>query len=213
MPPPTLGVILAGGLARRMGGGDKALRPLAGRSLLDRVIARLEGQCADLVLSANGDPARFAATGLPVLPDTVPDHPGPLAGVLAGLDRARALGLDWVVSAPADAPFLPGDLVARLHAARHEAGAALAHAESGGRAHPVAALWPVTLADDLRRSLAAGERRVGLVAARHGAARAAWPASPVDPFLNLNAPDDLAEAERLIARHGEPGEPRSAAKA
>jgi molybdenum cofactor guanylyltransferase len=205
--PPTLGLILAGGLARRMGGGDKALAVLAGRSLLDRVVARFGPQCAELALSANGDPDRFAgaglAAGLAVLPDGVPGHPGPLAGVLAGLERARARGFAWVASAPSDAPFLPDDLVARLHAARLAAGAAMALAESGGRAHPVAALWPVALVDDLCRALEAGERRVGLFAARHGAARAAWGPEPVDPFLNLNTPADLAEAERLIARYGE----------
>ena len=207
LPPPTLGVILAGGLARRMGGGDKPLKTLVGVSLLDRVIARLAPQCAGLVLNANGDPARFAATGLAVVPDGVPGHPGPLAGVLAGLDWARAHAPDiaWVATAAADSPFLPKNLVARLHAARAAAGAPLAHAESGGRGHPVAALWPVALADDLRRALVEeGEHRVGRFAARHGAARTAWPAEPVDPFLNANAPEDLAEAERLIARHGEP---------
>ena len=204
MRADTLGVILAGGLARRMGGGDKPLRELASRSLLARVIDRLAPQCAALVLNANGDPARFAATGLAVVEDGVPGHPGPLAGVLAGLDWALEHGFAYAATAPADAPFLPRDLVARLHEARGVAGAVLAVAESGGRTHPVAALWPVALRGDLRRALDAGERRVGAFAARRGTTRAAWPAEPVDPFFNANAPEDLEEAERLVARHGEP---------
>ncbi|ACA20258.1 molybdopterin-guanine dinucleotide biosynthesis protein A [Methylobacterium sp. 4-46] len=205
--PPTLGVILGGGLARRMGGGDKPLLRLGGETLLARVAARLAPQCAaGVVLSANGDPARFRpAFAGPVLPDSVPDAPGPLAGVLAGLDHAAAHhpGVAFVATVAGDTPFLPGDFVARLHAARAAAGTPLATAASGGRAHYVDGLWPVALRDDLRAALVTeGLRRVGQWIARHGTAEAAWPSEPVDPFLNLNTPDDLALAEALAARHG-----------
>src|SRR5690242_7566464 len=147
MSPPTLGVLLAGGLARRMGGGDKPMRTIGGRPILERVIERLRPQCDGLILSANGDPGRFAATGLPVVADTVPDFAGPLAGILAALEwtAAHRPEIGWVVSVAADTPFLPHDLVSRLHAARHVSGEPLACAESGGQAHPVNALWPVAL--------------------------------------------------------------------
>lgn len=203
-----LGLVLAGGLARRMGGIDKPLLMLGGRTLLDRVAERLAPQCpAGLALSANGDPARFAGFPGPVLADGVPGRPGPLAGVLAGLDHAAAVGAHWVVSAPGDAPFLPRDLVARLEAARAAAGAPLAHAASGGRGHYAAALWPVGLRADLRAALVErGERRVGAFLARHGAAVAAWPAGPPDPFLNVNGPGDLAAAEAALGTI-EPGRP------
>ncbi len=204
--PPTLGVILAGGLARRMGGGDKPLRTVGGRPILERVIERLQPQCGGLVLNANGDPARFAFTGLPVVADDVPDFAGPLAGILAALDWAarERPAFEWVASAAADSPFLPRDLVSRLHAAREAAGTALACAESGGQAHPVNALWPVALRADLRRVLIdEGLRKIDLWTARHGIARVAWPAAPIDPFFNANQPDDLAEAERLIDVHGD----------
>lgn len=200
MPPPAaslpvLGLILAGGQARRMGGGDKPLLRLGGRTLLERVVERLGPQCgAGLALSANGDPARFAA-GFPgpILPDSVPDQPGPLAGILAGLEHAAARGVARVVSVSGDVPFLPGDLVSRLDAAGPETGLALA--ASGARQHYTIALWPTALRDDLRRYLERGERRVGAFIARHGAAVATWPAEPVDPFLNVNTPEDLAAAE------------------
>lgn len=190
--PPTFGVILAGGLSRRMGGGDKPLRPLGGRPMLAHVIARLAPQCAGLAINANGDPARFAAFGLPVWPDSVPGHPGPLAGVLAALEASP---LPWVVTATGDAPFLPPDLVARLHGA----GAALACAASGGHLHPPVALWPRSLAGELRTAILEGERRVGAFAARHGVAAVSWDG---DPFLNVNTPEELAAAERLLARLG-----------
>ena len=151
--PPTLGLVLAGGLARRMGGGDKARITISGVTILERVLACLEPQCTNLVINANGDPARFADTKLPVVADSVPDFAGPLAGILAGLDWA-ALHLpecEWVASVPADCPFLPNDLVARLHAARAAAGAPLSCARSGKWRHPVVGLWPLALRDDLRR--------------------------------------------------------------
>jgi molybdopterin-guanine dinucleotide biosynthesis protein A len=204
--PPVLGVILAGGLARRMGGGDKALRPLAGVTLLDRVIARAAPQVAALCLNANGDPSRFAKWGLPVVPDDVPGAPGPLAGILAALDWAAKTRpeIDLVASFPCDAPFIPRDVVARLAAARRDEGAEIAVAASGGRTHPVVALWPVALRGDLRRALVEEDiRKVERWIARHPAAMVEFARDPVDPFLNGNTPEDLAEAERLLARHPE----------
>src|SRR6202789_4411347 len=146
------GVVLAGGLARRMGGGDKPLREIGGRTILARVIARLGPQCERLLLSANGDPLRFASFGLPVVADGVKQHPGPLAGILAGLDWAAAHqpNAQWIVSAPGDCPFLPRDLVARLRQAVSAQGAELAVAASQGRAPPVIGLWKVGLRDALR---------------------------------------------------------------
>lgn len=199
-----LGLILAGGLSRRMGGGDKPLRTLSGRTLLEHVAERLEPQCGGgLALSANGDPARFQiAFAGRVLPDTIPDHPGPLAGILAGMEAAAALpGVTHVASVPGDAPFLPHDFVARLAAAAAAERKPIALAASGERRHFTSALWPVALREDLRDWLTRGERRVGGFIERHGAAVAAWPAEPLDPFLNLNAPEDLAAAEALLARH------------
>jgi molybdenum cofactor guanylyltransferase len=199
-----LGVVLAGGLARRMGGGDKARLRIGGRSILERVLARLEPQCARLILNANGDPARFADTGLPVVSDSVPDFAGPLAGILAALDwaAAHAPGIADVASAPGDCPFLPDDLVARLLAARAAQRTRLACARSGERRHPVVGLWPVDLRSDLRQALVEeGLRKIEAFTARHGIAIADWPASPFDPFFNINTPEDAAEAERLAAQH------------
>ena len=195
MAPPVLGLILAGGRARRMGGGDKPLLRLGGRTLLERVIERLGPQCgAGLALSANGDPARFSGFPGPILPDPLPDHPGPLAGILAGLDYAAVQGIAQVVSVSGDAPFLPEDLVARLLAVAPETGIALA--ASGERQHFTIALWPAALREALRNYLECGERRVGAFIALHGAAVASWPVAPVDPFLNVNTPADLAAAKR-----------------
>jgi molybdopterin-guanine dinucleotide biosynthesis protein A len=199
-------VLLAGGLARRMGGGDKPLRRIGGRPILERVIERLQPQCDALILNANGDPARFSATGLPVVADTVPDFAGPLAGILAALDWAAAHRPDlrWVASVAADTPFLPHDLVSRLHAAREAAGARLACAESGGRTHPVNGLWAVDLREDLRHALVVEDlRKIDRWTARHGIAHAGWATEPFDPFFNANGPEDLAEAERLIEVHGD----------
>lgn len=204
--PPTLGVLLAGGLARRMGGGDKPLRRIHGRTILERVVERLAPQCDGLILNANGDPARFAETSLPIVADTVPGFAGPLAGILAALEWAAANRPDiaWVVSAAADSPFLPFDLVSRLHAARQAAGVSLACAESGGQAHPVNALWPVSLREDLRHALVVEDmRKIDRWTARHGIARASWSAEPIDPFFNANSPEDIDEAERLLDQHPE----------
>jgi molybdenum cofactor guanylyltransferase len=200
---PTLGLVLAGGLARRMGGGDKARIRIGGKTILERVLARLGPQCSAIIINANGDPARFADTGLPVVADDVPDFAGPLAGILAGLDWAAAHAPDIaaVVSVPGDCPFLPGDLVARLAAARQTAGLPLACARSGEWRHPVAGLWPVALRDDLRKALVEeGLHKIETWTARHGVAIADWPDTPVDPFFNVNTPADAAEAERIAAQ-------------
>lgn len=199
-PLQTLGVILAGGLARRMGGGDKPMREIGGRSILDHVIERFSPQCDRLILNANGDPARFASFGFPVVADTIADYPGPLAGVLAALDWAAANQpqILWVASVAGDCPFLPRDLVARFHDARLEDDAQLVVAASAGRSHPVIGLWSIALRDELRHALVEeGMRKVGQWAARYKLATVAWPAEPVDPFFNANTVEDLSEAERL----------------
>lgn len=203
MREPVLGAILAGGLARRMGGGDKTLRPIGGRTILAHVLGRLGPQCAALLINANGDPDRFAAYGLPVVPDDVPGFAGPLAGILAALDHAAAHhpGLAYVASAAADTPFLPRDLCRRLVAGRAADGADLACAASGGRTHPVVALWPVAIRADLRRALVEeDERKIDRFTARYRVAVAHWPAEPFDPFFNANAPEDIAAAEALLGR-------------
>jgi molybdenum cofactor guanylyltransferase len=196
----TLGLVLAGGLARRMGGGDKALLKIGNATILERVLGRLAPQCRGIILNANGDPQRFAFTGLPVVADDVPDFAGPLAGVLAGLDWAAAHMPDVsvVASVPGDCPFLPRDLVARLEAARAADKAPLACARSGEWRHPVVGLWPVALRADLRRALTdEGLHKIEVWTARHGVAIADWPNEPVDPFFNVNTPADAAEAGHL----------------
>jgi molybdopterin-guanine dinucleotide biosynthesis protein A len=200
-PPPTVGLLLAGGLARRMGGGDKCLRPLGGRPLLAHIVERARPQVAALVLNANGDPARFAAFGLPVAADVIEGFAGPLAGVLTGMEWAAANRPDapWLATFATDAPFFPRDLVARLHAAIARDGADLACARSDGRDHPVFGLWPVRLRHDLRRAMAEGVRKVDVWTARYRLAAADFSAAPFDPFFNANRPDDLAEAERILA--------------
>ncbi|HXC29428.1 MAG TPA: molybdenum cofactor guanylyltransferase MobA [Stellaceae bacterium] len=196
-----IGVLLAGGLARRMGGGDKPLRLIAGRPILDRVIERLRPQLAGLVLNANGDPVRFVEYGLPIVADSIPDYAGPLAGILAGLDWAAEHRPDcpMIASVPTDAPFLPLDLVERLERAVAAEGADLACAASGGQAHPVIGLWPVHLRDQLRRALVdEGIRKVDVWTARYKLATVAFSDKPIDPFFNANRPDDLEEAARLL---------------
>jgi molybdopterin-guanine dinucleotide biosynthesis protein A len=200
--PPTPGVLLAGGLARRMGGGDKPMRQIAGQTILDRVIARLEPQCDGLILNANGDPARFAAYGLPVIADTVKEFPGPLAGILSALDWAATNrpDVEFILSAAGDCPFLPRDLVARLHRARAEQNAQLAVAASAGQSHPVIGLWSVALREELRHALVVEDiRKIDRWTARYRLATVTWPTEPLDPFFNANTVDDLAEAERLAA--------------
>lgn len=196
----TLGAILAGGLARRMGGGHKALQSVGGTTVLSRLIARLRPQVAGLVLNLNADPARFAAFGLPIVTDDLPGHPGPLAGVLAALDwAAREAGeARWVVTVPGDAPFIPPDLVARLHEAARSQGAELACAASAGRTHPVIGLWPVALRAELRHALVDQDiRRIDRFTGRYPIVAVEWSAEPLDPFFNVNTPDDLAQADRL----------------
>ena len=189
-----LGVILAGGLARRMGGGDKGLLPLGEATILDRVIARLVPQVAGLALNANGDPARFAELCLPVIADSVDGYAGPLAGVLAGLDWAAGQGASHIVTAAWDTPFFPTDLVELLEA---EPGPITLARTPEGR-HPTFGLWPVDLRDDLRAELLAGTRKVLAWTERHGTSYADFEGVP-DPFFNVNTPEDLAAAEELLA--------------
>ena len=202
MTAPVVGVLLAGGLSRRMGGGDKTLRLLGGRPLLQHVIDRMRPQVATLVINANGDPARFAPFGLAIVADSVPDFAGPLAGILAGLDWAAEHRPDYayVVSVATDAPFLPTDLVARLSEGMEREGADLACAASGGQPHPVIGLWPVALRGDLRHALTAqGIRKVDVWTARYKLATVEFAAGPIDPFFNANRPDDLERAAILLA--------------
>ena len=199
MRPRIAGIVLAGGLSRRMGGGDKALRTLGGRTILDHVIARAAPQVDTLALNANGDPARFAGTGLAVVPDTVEGFPGPLAGVLAGLEWARQVDCAHVASFACDAPFLPDDLVSRLWRAIEENAAEIASARSDGREHPVFALWPVALAGELRSAVVEeGVRKVDVWTARYRLAHAGFAADPVDPFFNVNRPEDIEAAEAAL---------------
>ena len=208
-----LGVILAGGLATRMGGGDKTLLTAGGQSLLSRIIGRLEPQVAGLALNANGDAARFG-TGLPVLADSIDGFAGPLAGVLAGLDWAADQGADSIVTVAGDTPFFPCDLVPQLLLAAEGLPHPLALAatprdglangealKSGGRMnrHPTFGLWPVTLRDDLRTALEAGLRKVVAWTDGHGAGEAVFSAEPFDPFFNVNTPEDLARAEAIAS--------------
>jgi molybdopterin-guanine dinucleotide biosynthesis protein A len=197
----VIGLLLAGGQSRRMGGGDKTLRVLGGVSLLERVIERLRPQVDALVLNANGDPARFAEFALPVVADSVPDFAGPLAGVLAGLDWAAVHRPDstFIASVATDAPFLPADLVARLTTARNAAGADLACASSAGRTHPVFGLWPLRLREDLRRAIVDdGIRKVDEWTARHRLVTVPFADRPIDPFFNANRPEDLEAAAELL---------------
>jgi molybdopterin-guanine dinucleotide biosynthesis protein A len=203
--PGIPGALLAGGLARRMGGGDKPMRQIGGRTILERVIARLKPQCDGLILNANGDPARFASFGLPVIADTVENFPGPLAGILAALDWtvANRPEISWVLSAAADCPFLPRDLVKRLHQALMKENAQLAVAASDGQSHPVIGLWNVGLRDELRHALVVEDvRKIDRWTARYKLATVEWPVDELDPFFNANTMDDVAEAERLAVLDG-----------
>ncbi|MBL8564711.1 MAG: molybdenum cofactor guanylyltransferase MobA [Hyphomicrobiaceae bacterium] len=208
-----VGVLLAGGQSRRMfdgtpGGGDKGLLALDARPMLTHVADSLRPQVGALVINANGDPERFRAFGLDVVPDTLDGFVGPLAGVLAGMRwaAAHAPSASDIVTVSTDAPFLPGDLVARLIAARKgaPAGERIAMARSGGHLHPVIGLWPVDLADDLQAALTNGVRKVLAWTDRHGTLGVDFPSrllagEEVDPFFNANTPEELAEARRLVA--------------
>ena len=201
----VVGLLLAGGQSRRMGGGDKALRAIGGVPLLARVIQRMRPQVETLVLNANGDPGRFAGFGLPVVPDSVPDFAGPLAGVLAGLDWTAEHRRDCthVVSVPTDAPFLPRDLVSRLVRGMEKSDADLACAASGGQPHPVIGLWPVRLRQDLRHAVVNEMvRKVDVWTARHRLATVPFPCEPIDPFFNANRPEDLTTAAALLTAEG-----------
>ena len=198
----VLGVILAGGQARRLGGGDKALRELGGKPLLAHAIERLVPQVSQIIINANGDPTRFDSFPHPVVADTVEGFVGPLAGVLAGLEWAAENAPDcgWIVTCATDAPFFPEDLVARLFEAVTQGDAELACAETNGRTHPVFGLWPVRLREDLRHALVVeGLRKVDLWSARHGLTSVDYPAVVVDPFFNINRPEDLERAEQIVA--------------
>ena len=201
----TLGLILDGGLSRRMGGADKGLLPLAGRPMIAHVVERLRPQCAALAISANGAAERFAEFGLPVLPDDPPDFAGPLAGVLAGLEYcAQNPPLSYLATLPADTPFAPSDFVTRLHEARRRAGGEIAVAASAGRMHYVAALWPIRMAGELRDALAhEGLRKMEAFVNRYRKATVDWPDAPVDPFFNVNQRCDLERAEAMLRERSE----------
>lgn len=199
--PPTLGLVLAGGLARRMGGGDKAFLKIGGQTILERALSRFQPQCTGIVLNANGDPKRFSDYPFPVVADDIPDFAGPLAGILAGLDWAaeHKPDIEWIASVPGDCPFVPRDLVARLHTARNAENQKLACAKSGEWRHPVVGIWPLSLRADLRHALMEeGLHKIEVWTRRHGVAIAEWPDKPVDPFFNVNTPEDLAKAEVLV---------------
>ena len=206
-----LGVILAGGLATRMGGGDKALLQIGGQTLLQRVIHRLQPQVAGMALNANGDPARFDGFGLPVLPDSIDGFPGPLAGVLAGLDWAAEQGAEAIVTVAADTPFFPVDLVDVLQ----DTAQGMTHplvlaatprgeektksmSRSGLIRHPTFGLWPVALRDDLRAALHEGIKKVVIWTEHHKGREAVFPTESGDPFFNVNTPEDLMAAEAMV---------------
>ncbi len=198
-----VGVLLAGGGSRRMGGGDKCLKLLGGRPILDHVIERAGGQVDRLVLNANGDPSRFAQYGLPVAPDVLPGGQGPLAGVLTGMLWARQHAPDalWLATFPTDAPFLPTDLVSRMIDTLCDDGTRLACAASDDRTHPVVGLWPIALAEELADALEReGLRKIDIWTARYPLSHVIWPTDPIDPFLNVNRPEDLARAEHALAQ-------------
>ena len=201
------GVLLAGGLSRRMGGGDKCLRDLGGRPILAHIVERARPQVGALVLNANGDAGRFDAFGLPVAADVVEGYAGPLAGILTGLDWAAqsAPEAQWLASFASDAPFFPEDMVARMTEAVEAEGADLACAITHGRTHPVFGLWRVSLREDLRRAMVEEEiRKVDRWTARHKLVEVDFPdiqtaAGPLDPFFNTNRPEDLEEAARYLS--------------
>ena len=203
MPDRPIGVILAGGQARRMGGGDKILLKIGGQSILRHVMERLSGQCQALILNANGPPERFSETRLPVIPDTIPDHAGPLAGILAALDWVAEAhpACQTLLSTAGDTPFLPDDLVSRLETARQSAATPLACAQSGDRLHPPCALWPVSMRFALREALLSeAMRKMETFMTRQGCATARWDTQPVDPFFNINQPEDVSKAEGMLLR-------------
>lgn len=205
-PEGVIGIVLAGGKSSRMGGGDKALLQLGGRPMLAHVIERLRPQVAEIVLNANGDPGRFAAFGLPLVPDRLDGQMGPLAGVHAGLAWAEANRPEsrFVITVAADTPFFPNDLVSQLCAGTDKANPKLVVAQSESGVHPVFALWPVSLAPHLEGSLGRGGRKALDFVTALQAKLVPFPpeevaGGTVDPFFNINRPEDLAEAEALLA--------------
>lgn len=199
----VIGLVLAGGRSRRMFGedGDKGLLDLCGQPMIARVIERMRPQVSRVVLNANGDPSRYATFGLPIVADASAHYDGPLAGVLAGMGWARAETPDarWIATAPADSPFLPENAVRRLREEIVNNERTIAFAASNGRAHYAVALWPVALADDLAAFLASGERKAGSFAARHVTVAVAFSGieigdKSIDPFFNVNTPEDMEEA-------------------
>jgi molybdenum cofactor guanylyltransferase len=196
------GLLLAGGQSRRMGGGDKCLHTLGGKTLLARVIDCARPQVDEVILNANGDPSRFKEYDLPVVGDVVDGFAGPLAGILTGLEWARdnRPACNWVASFACDAPFAPNDLVSCLSDAIEEKNGDLACASSNRRDQPVFGLWPVALAGDLRTALVNEDiRKVDVWTARYRLVHADWPVDPIDPFLNVNRPEDLTRAEEVLA--------------
>jgi molybdenum cofactor guanylyltransferase len=197
----AVGVLLAGGLARRMGGGDKCLQQLGGKSLLAHSIENAQGQVSPLIINAAGDPSRFAEFGLPVVADVIEGFAGPLAGVLTGMEWAKenVPDAEWIVTFPTDAPFFPKDLVGRLLDAVVGLGAEIVSARSNDRTHPVFALWPIRLADELRKAMIEEDmRKIDRWTARYNIIHVDWPIEPFDPFFNINRPEDLARAEELL---------------
>jgi molybdopterin-guanine dinucleotide biosynthesis protein A len=204
---PLVGILLAGGKSSRMGGGDKCLRPLGGRPILAHIIARLRPQVSDMIINANGDVARFAPFGLPVVEDSIAGFAGPLAGVHAGLQwiKRNRPNIAYGVTVASDTPFFPTDLVQRLLAELGDRPALLV-ARSAEGVHPVIGLWPVALADDIENALTKGMRKAGGFAEQHGAVEVPFPpvrigGAEIDPFFNINRPEDLAEAEALMSEH------------
>ncbi len=207
---PIIGVLLAGGRARRMGGGDKCLVELGGKPLLAHAIERLRPQVDILLLNANGDPARFASFGLKVIADSVEGFAGPLAGILAGMEWAQAherdasvIDASVIVTVATDTPFFPANLVARLLEATRGRDDALAVACSAESEHYAFGLWPLALLPDLRRALAAGRRKAADFIHGHGALTVDFDEEKtgtqgIDPFFNINEPQDFARAEALL---------------
>lgn len=196
------GILLAGGQSRRMGGGDKCLREIGGRTVLARIIERIGPQVDRLVLNANGDTGRFSDYELDVVPDAIGDFAGPLAGVLTGMEWAAGLGqgVTHILTVPTDAPFLPRDLAPRLAAPIAAGDADMTCAESGGRSHPVVGIWPISLSGDLRRAMVEEDlRKVDRWTARHRLREVSFACDPFDPFFNMNRPEDAAQAEDYAA--------------
>lgn len=197
-----VGVLLAGGQSRRMGGGDKCLKMLGGASLLERAIARARSQVSELILNANGDSLRFKEYDLPVVPDVLSGFYGPLAGILTGMEWAKAHVPEarWIVTFATDAPFFPINMASVMMTALQNKEAQIACAESGGKAHPVFGVWPVNLASDLRTALVdEGLRKIDKWTSRYQLASVKFSKEGIDPFLNLNQPEDFTKARKLLA--------------